>query len=74
MLAYGFSTAILAGMACDGFVTMVRASNHVVKVQRLSLEDRARFMRYYYDVHPLQTHMDGVVQIWRSASAEAREI
>ncbi len=74
MLAYGFSTAILPGMACDGFVTMVRASNHVVKVQRLSLEDRARFMRYYYDVHPLQTHMDGVVQIWRSASAEAREI
>src|SRR5258707_15400150 len=38
MMAYGFSTATLVGMACDGFVTVVvdtvRVGDRTIKVRR----------------------------------------
>src|SRR5260370_31180825 len=41
MMAYGFSTAMLVGMACDGFVTVVvdtvRAGDRTIKVRRLPI-------------------------------------
>jgi hypothetical protein len=41
MMAYSFSTAMLAGMACDGFVTVVvdsvRAGDRTIKVRRLRI-------------------------------------
>jgi hypothetical protein len=43
MMAYGLSTAMLAGMACDGFVTVVvdtiRADDRTIKVRRLRITD-----------------------------------
>jgi hypothetical protein len=46
MMAYGFSTAMLAGMACDGFVAvvvdMVRAGDRTIKVRRLRITDAGR--------------------------------
>jgi len=43
MMAYGFSAAMLAGMACDGFVTSavdtVRAGDRTIKVRRLRITD-----------------------------------
>ena len=46
MMAYGFSTAMLVGMACDGFVTVVvdtvRAGDRTIKVRRLRVTDAGR--------------------------------
>ncbi len=46
MMAYGFSTAMLVGMACDGFVTVVvdtvRAGDRTIKVRRLRITDAGR--------------------------------
>src|SRR5260370_41115422 len=46
MMAYGFSTAMLVGMACDGFVTVVvdtvRAGDRTIKVRRPRVTDAGR--------------------------------
>jgi hypothetical protein len=46
MMAYGFSTAMLAAMACDGYVTVVvdivRAGDRTTKVRRLQITDTGR--------------------------------
>jgi hypothetical protein len=46
MMAYGLSTAMLAGMACDGFVTVVvdtiRAGDRTIKVRWLRITDTGR--------------------------------
>jgi hypothetical protein len=46
MMAYGFTTAMLAAMACDGYVTMgidiVRASDRTTNVRRLQITDTGR--------------------------------
>jgi hypothetical protein len=46
MMAYGFSTAMLAGMACDGFITAavetVCAGDRTTKVRRLRITDAGR--------------------------------
>ena len=46
MMAHGFSTAMLVGMACDGFVTVVvdtvRAGDRTIKVRRLRITDAGR--------------------------------
>jgi hypothetical protein len=43
MMAYGLSTAMLAGMACDGFVTVVvdtvRVGDRTIKVRRLQITE-----------------------------------
>jgi len=45
-MAHGVSTAMLAGMACDGFVAVVvetvRAGDHTVKVRRFQITDAGR--------------------------------
>jgi len=45
MMAHGFSTAMLVGMACDGFVTVVvdtvRAGDRTIKVRRLGSRTQA---------------------------------
>ncbi len=45
-MAYGFSTAMLAGMACDGFVTVViettRLGDRTLKVRRFRITDGGR--------------------------------
>jgi hypothetical protein len=46
MMAYGLSTAMLAGMVCDGFVTVVvdtiHAGDRTIKVRRLRITDTGR--------------------------------
>jgi hypothetical protein len=46
MMAYGLSTAMLAGMACDGFVSVVvdtvRAGDCTINVRRLRITDTGR--------------------------------
>jgi hypothetical protein len=46
MMTYGFSAAMLAGMACDNFVTVVvdtiRAGRRTVKIRRLQITDAGR--------------------------------
>jgi hypothetical protein len=46
MMAYGFSTAMLAAMACDGCVTVatdtVRAGDRTTNMRRLQITDRGR--------------------------------
>jgi hypothetical protein len=46
MMAYGFSTAMLVGMACDGFVTVVvdtvRVGDRTIKVRRFRITDAGR--------------------------------
>ena len=45
-MAYGFSTAMLAGMACDGFVTVVIdtvcAGDRTIRVRRLRITEVGR--------------------------------
>jgi hypothetical protein len=45
-MAYGFSTAILAGIVCDGFVAMVveavRAGDRTINVRRFRITDAGR--------------------------------
>jgi hypothetical protein len=46
MMAYGLSTAMLAGMACDGFIAVVVdtvcAGDRTIKVRRLRITDIGR--------------------------------
>jgi hypothetical protein len=46
MMAYGFSTPMLAAMACDGYVTVVidivRAGDRTTNVRRLQITDAGR--------------------------------
>ena len=46
MMAYGFSTAMLAGMACDRYVRVVtdivRAGDRTTNVRRLQITDTGR--------------------------------
>jgi hypothetical protein len=46
MMAYGCSAAMLAGMACDGFITVVVdtvcPSDRTIKVRRLRITDAGR--------------------------------
>jgi hypothetical protein len=46
MMAYGFSTAMLAGMACDGYVAVgidiVCAGDRTTNVRRLQITDAGR--------------------------------
>ncbi len=46
MMAHGCSTAMLAGMACDGFVTVVvdtvPAGDRTIKARRLRITDAGR--------------------------------
>jgi hypothetical protein len=46
MMAYGFSTAMLAAMACDGYFTVVddivRSGDRTTKVRRLQITDTGR--------------------------------
>jgi hypothetical protein len=46
MMAYDFSTAMLVGMACDGFVTVVvdtvRVGDRTIKVRRFRITDAGR--------------------------------
>ena len=46
LIPYGFSTAMLAGMMCDGFVTLavetVCADGHTIKVRRFRITDIGR--------------------------------
>jgi hypothetical protein len=48
LMAYGFSTAMLAAMACDGFITVVvdtvRAGDRTMNVRRLRITDAGREM------------------------------
>jgi len=45
-MPYGFSTAMLAGMMCDGFVTLtvetVCAGGHTMKVRRFRITEVGR--------------------------------
>jgi hypothetical protein len=46
MMAYGYSAAMLGGMACDGFIKVVvdtvRAGDRTIKVQRLRITETGR--------------------------------